>query len=310
MKLTKILLLVLALVAMLAMAACDQTPDEPPVDTTCTHEYGETVNAKYLNSAATCEAPATYFKSCTKCGEATTETFVYGETASHTFKEIVEDEHIKIPADCSYGAEYYYTCTVCGAHSEDTFTSGDPLEHDYQQIRDDKFKITGESCTTAAKYYVSCVHCKTKGRETFTVGTPAGHQMEFHDEVAPTTTAHGHVAYYECTVCGFFFNDEEGKQQIATVPQTHAVATFYDESDGKHYKACQMAGCDYRECEAEHTYAGDCDHKCQDCDLPRETTVEHVDANTDGLCDVCGETLPDAVIPDLDDLTPGDSFDD
>lgn len=43
------------------------------------HKFtSETVDAKYLASAATCAAPAKYFKSCTVCGEKGTDTFESG----------------------------------------------------------------------------------------------------------------------------------------------------------------------------------------------------------------------------------------
>ena len=62
----------------------------------CKAEYGEklphdftaeTVDAKYLKSAATCTAKAVYYKSCTFCGEKGTETFETGNVLDHDWDE-------------------------------------------------------------------------------------------------------------------------------------------------------------------------------------------------------------------------------
>lgn len=49
------------------------------------HSYTrEIASSKYLKSAATCTAPAVYYKSCL-CGERGTETFTYGEALGHNY---------------------------------------------------------------------------------------------------------------------------------------------------------------------------------------------------------------------------------
>jgi len=55
------------------------------INVTCKHEFVEAVDAKYLKSAATCQAKAKYYKSCSKCGAKSTETFENGEKTGHTF---------------------------------------------------------------------------------------------------------------------------------------------------------------------------------------------------------------------------------
>ena len=43
------------------------------------HKFTETVSKMYLKSAATCQSPAVYYKSCLVCDEKSSETFEYGE---------------------------------------------------------------------------------------------------------------------------------------------------------------------------------------------------------------------------------------
>ena len=57
---TKIALILLALVCVFAIVACS--------DNVCNHVYTEKADAKYLKSAATCTEKAVYYKSCSLCG--------------------------------------------------------------------------------------------------------------------------------------------------------------------------------------------------------------------------------------------------
>ena len=319
MKFTKILLVAFALACMLSLTGCnilgliggqDPTPDpgpgEQPGDTTCQHEFTDKVTAAYLNTAATCEAPATYFKSCKKCGAKGTDTFRYGNPAPHTLEEVIADEHIKIAADCAYGAEYYMTCSVCGQHGDETFMYGDPLQHDYQEVQDRAFMLNGASCTQAARYYESCTLCGAKGTKIFTVGHAEGHKFEEVAETAATMTTHGKVAHKVCTVCTLTFDLEENP--LSNVPVIHNYTDFYDEEEGKHFHYCQIPNCEERECVGDHVYGGDCDPYCEDCNLVREVEVEHVDENGDTFCDVCLEPMPLPEPPKEDDTSDFDPF--
>ena len=128
----------------------------------CKAEYGEklphdftaeTVDAKYLKSAATCTEKAVYYKSCAVCGlssegtadEATCTAKAvctvcggeYGEMAAHSFTaEKAEEQYLKSAATCTEKAIYYKSCAVCGLSSEGTadeatFFSGNALDHNW-----------------------------------------------------------------------------------------------------------------------------------------------------------------------------------
>lgn len=58
---------------------------------TCKHgEWVETVSDFYLKTAATCTAPAVYYKSCKLCGAKGTETFTSGNSLGHDFSNNAE----------------------------------------------------------------------------------------------------------------------------------------------------------------------------------------------------------------------------
>ena len=125
----------------------------------CKAEYGEklphdftaeTVDAKYLKSAATCTEKAVYYKSCAVCGLSSEGTATctakavctvcggeYGEMAAHSFTaEKAEAQYLKSAATCTEKAIYYKSCAVCGLSSEGTadeatFFSGNALDHDW-----------------------------------------------------------------------------------------------------------------------------------------------------------------------------------
>ena len=104
----------------------DETPEH-------SHTFNKQVaEEKYLKSAATCTAKATYYYSC-ECGEKGTQTFEYGDKLPHMYVDVnpYDPEYLKTPATCTHGAIYYKLCR-CGAKSEtETFEFGKPLPHEF-----------------------------------------------------------------------------------------------------------------------------------------------------------------------------------
>lgn len=97
------------------------------------HDMTETVDEKYLVSAADCVNDAVYKKSCSRC-DYTEGTFAAENTAlGHDFtKAIVDNAHLKSAATCEEKAVYYYNCSRCDVKSDsDTFEYGEALGHDY-----------------------------------------------------------------------------------------------------------------------------------------------------------------------------------
>ena len=164
------------------------------------HNYQETVDAQYLKSVATCTSPAIYYKSCSVCGAASTDTFEYGETAAHSYVQQHDAEkhweecsvcHAKTNEAAHSGGEATCTakavCSVCNAEY------GELAAHDYQETVDEQYLKSAATCTSPAIYYKSCSVCHAMSEETFTSGTTIDHSYEIkHD-------AEKH--WEECSVC-------------------------------------------------------------------------------------------------------------
>ena len=164
------------------------------------HRYQELADEKYLKSAATCTSPAIYYKSCSVCGAASTDTFEYGETAAHSYVQQHDAEkhweecsvcHTKTNEEAHSGGTATCTakavCTTCGAEY------GELAAHNYQELAEEKYLKSPATCTSPAIYYKSCSVCGTASEETFTYGTTIDHSYELkHD-------AEKH--WQECSVC-------------------------------------------------------------------------------------------------------------
>ena len=177
----------------------------------CKAEYGEklphdftaeTVDAKYLKSAATCTEKAVYYKSCAVCGTsskgtADEATFVSGNVLGHdwgawtpdgegTHKRVCTHDagHVET-ADCTYGDwntnqdSHWKTCTVCGGETERLDHADPDCNHlcDTCGIKMTEHDFTGElpitallykeaNCISPALYYKSCKICMLSSKGT------------------------------------------------------------------------------------------------------------------------------------------------
>ena len=150
----------------------------------CKAEYGEklphdftaeTVDAKYLKSAATCTEKAVYYKSCAVCGlssEGTADeaTFFFGNALDHDWgawtQNSNEKTHTRIckrdtshtetenchggTATCTAKA----VCTVCGGEY------GEIAAHSFTTEKaETQYLKSAATCTEKAIYYKSCAFC-------------------------------------------------------------------------------------------------------------------------------------------------------
>ena len=139
------------------------------------HSYtNENATAAYLASEATCEAKATYFKSCV-CGAKGTDTFSFGEVKMHTYsEEVAEQAYLASEATCETKATYYKSC-ACGVKGTETFTYGEFGSHVYnEEFPTQAYLASDATCVAKASYYKSCA-CGERGTDTFTYGDFGGH---------------------------------------------------------------------------------------------------------------------------------------
>ena len=160
----------------------------------CKAEYGnllphnftaETAEDKYLKSAATCIAKAVYYKSCTVCGEKSTETFEYGNPLGHDYGAWTSNDNGTHTRVCSRDASHAETddcrggtasCTKKAVCEDCKAEYGDLLPHDFTaETAEEKYLKSAATCTEKAVYYKSCTVCGEKSTETFEYGNPLGH---------------------------------------------------------------------------------------------------------------------------------------
>ena len=160
----------------------------------CKAEYGdllphdftaEQAEEKYLKSAATCTEKAVYYKSCTVCGEKSTETFEYGNPLGHDYGAWTSNDNGTHTRVCSRDANHTETddchggtasctkkavCTDCGREY------GEMKAHNFTaETTEEQYLKSAATCIAKAVYYKSCTVCGEKGTETFEYGNPLGH---------------------------------------------------------------------------------------------------------------------------------------
>lgn len=158
------------------------------------HDYSkEIMTAEYQKSAATCTAPAVYYKCCSRCGKATPDETFNGEKLDHKFTRKLEGTTTKAgDATCTEPATYFYSCETCGAIGTETFTVGSALGHDWSAPKDNGAnKPQIRECNRC-----NITECVEKD------GKPQ-HSLKFVPAKAATCTADGNDAYWECENCDY-----------------------------------------------------------------------------------------------------------
>ena len=236
----------------------------------CKAEYGEklphdftaeTVDAKYLKSAATCTKKAVYYKSCAVCGlssEGTADeaTFFSGNALDHNWgawtQNSDEKTHTRIckrdtshtetenchggTATCTAKA----VCTVCGGEY------GEMAAHSFTAEKAEaQYLKSAATCTEKAIYYKSCAVCGLSSEGTADEATFFSGNALDHDWGAWTQNS-----------------DEETHTRICKRDTSHT--------------------------ETENCIDANKDHKCDICDY---IISECADDNKDHKCDYCGKKL-------------------
>ena len=120
-------------------------------------------------------------------------------------------------------AEHYH-CTVCGKDFDDADGSSEAPTADYYIIPATghtpgiavKEKEIDATCTEAGGYdeVVYCTVCHDELSRTHTDISATGHSLTLVPAKSATCTEDGNHAYYECSVCGDWFEDATGAVKI------------------------------------------------------------------------------------------------
>ncbi len=180
----------------------------------CKAEYGEklphdftaeTVNAKYLKSAATCTEKAVYYKSCTVCGlsskgTADEATFFSGNALGHDWGDWTP----------SSNKTHTRTCKTDSTHTETKNCADDNKDHVCDTCGATLTQHSGGTASCAAP--ATCGYCgKTYGEKN-----PANHSDLKHVPAkAATTQAEGNSEYWLCSGCGKCYKDAAAATEIA-----------------------------------------------------------------------------------------------
>ena len=239
----------------------------------CKAEYGEklphdftaeTVDAKYLKSAATCTEKAVYYKSCAVCGlssEGTADeaTFVSGNVLDHDWGEWTQNSDEKT---------HTRICKCDTSHTETENCHGGTATCTAKAV-----------CTVCGgEYGEMAPHCFT------------AEKAEAQYLKSAATCTEKAVYYKSCAVCGL---SSGGTADEATFVSGNALnhdwGAWTSNEDGTHTRTCTVDGCS-ADTQTENCIDADKDHKCDICDY---IISECADDNKDHKCDYCGKKLTD-----------------
>ena len=150
-----------------------------------------------------------------------------------------------------------------------------------------RYYTTGSSYKGALRLYKETTSGGGTSTTTYTTvfAVTCDHaDAELTAAVAATCTAAGVSAYWYCPDCGLYFADDDGDigDEIATAgTEIPALGHDYQEVD-REDATCVDAGYVEYECSRCHTSYRD----------TLAATGIHVDANSDDVCDVCGDDMP------------------
>ena len=190
------------------------------------HDFtAETVDAKYLKSAATCTEKAVYYKSCAVCGTsskgtADEATFVSGNALDHDWGAWTSNEdgtHTRTCTvdGCSAGtqtencidADKDHKCDICDYIISECADDNKDHKCDYcgKKLTDH----TGGKATCKDK--AKCEACGAKYGEL----DPKNHTgLKHFPAKAATKTTEGNIEYWYCEGCGKYFSDKDGTKEI------------------------------------------------------------------------------------------------
>ena len=165
------------------------------ISITCKHNFTKQ-DTTYPASPASCTSAASYYYSCTICGEKGNNTFTVGSPTSHVYdKEVNTEEYLVAPVTCADTAEFFTSC-VCGAKGNTTFTAEAAFSHRYSESW-----LVGKD-----GHWHGCLNCDSRrdysGHEgeicsVCSFVTEDGHFHVFGTEYKKDSGGH----WYECT-CG------------------------------------------------------------------------------------------------------------
>ena len=199
----------------------------------CKAEYGEklphdftaeTVDAKYLKSAATCTEKAVYYKSCAVCGlssEGTADeaTFFSGNVLDHDWgawtQNSDEKTHTRI---CKRDTSHTETENCIDANKDHKCDICDYIISECaDDNKDHKCDYCGKKLTEHTGGKATCkdkAKCEVCGAEYGELDAKNHTDLKHFLATAATKTAEGNIEYWYCEGCGKYYSDKDGTKEI------------------------------------------------------------------------------------------------
>ena len=199
----------------------------------CKAEYGEklphdftaeTVDAKYLKSAATCTAKAVYYKSCAVCGlssEGTADeaTFFSGNVLDHDWgawtQNSDEKTHTRI---CKRDTSHTETENCIDANKDHKCDICDYIISECaDDNKDHKCDYCGKKLTEHTGGKATCkdkAKCEVCGAEYGELDPKNHTNLKHFPATAATKTTEGNIEYWYCEGCGKYYSDKDGTKEI------------------------------------------------------------------------------------------------
>ena len=211
----------------------------------------------YLATAATCTQAATYYYSCSVCGEKGTTIFASGDPIEHTYGTLIA----KVDATCTAtGTKAHYTCSVCNKNfdeSKNELTSLviDAKGHDYGSL---VAEVDATCEATGTKAHYTCSVCnknfdESKNELTSLVIPATGHAYDsktVDDKylVSAANCTEAAKYYYSCSNCG-----KAGEETFTAGEPQHTLVV---DADGN--AVCSVCGLTLTLSEDGTTYSASC----------------------------------------------------
>ena len=199
----------------------------------CKAEYGEklphdftaeTVDAKYLKSAATCTEKAVYYKSCAVCGlssEGTADeaTFFSGNVLEHDWgawtQNSDEKTHTRI---CKRDTSHTETENCIDANKDHKCDICDYIISECaDDNKDHKCDYCGKKLTEHTGGKATCkdkAKCEVCGAEYGELDAKNHTDLKHFPATAATKTTEGNIEYWYCEGCGKYYSDKDGTKKI------------------------------------------------------------------------------------------------
>lgn len=201
-----------------------------------------------VTKVADCKNEGEIKYTCINCGEPYTVVTDIDKTNHDTDGATVVK--VVTAATCTKGGSEIRNCKTCGSAVEVTT---DALGHDFTKW----VVVTPATCVKNGEEKLVCsrcgIDCNDAEITTTTRPIPATgtHKLTKHDPVDANCTKGGTGLYYDCSVCGKYFSDEAGANEIAAIPTTDPNGHDFGDyitvaatcsADGYKYKVCSVCG--------------------------------------------------------------------